>query len=95
MTGLLSGTGSWTQGPGSTLNNSLVAGAVISVTTFDAGTNANTVNYNGAAQTVRAVTYSALTLSTSGIKTLTGLLLLIKVPLFGEMILRRSPVITI
>lgn len=60
----LSGTGGFTQGANSTLNN---AGASININTFDASTNnPNTVNYTAAAQTVRAVTYRNLTLSGSG-----------------------------
>ncbi len=67
-TGSIVLTGNITQGTNSTLS-------VASTTpfsgsgTFDATTNANTVNYSGAAQTVSAYNYNNLTLSGSGNKT--------------------------
>jgi Secretion system C-terminal sorting domain len=66
-------TGNFTQG----LNNptlSLIAAAPFGAGAgvFDASTNTNTVNYSGAAQTVRPVTYRTLGLSGSGAKTVTG-----------------------
>ncbi len=60
------GTGTLTQGAGATLN----IGGTSSITTLDAFTNANTVNYNGAGQPVQGVRYNNLTLSGSGTKTL-------------------------
>ena len=62
----LSGSGSLTQGAGTTLN----IGGTSAITTLNAATNSNTVNYNGAAQTVNSTNYSNLTLSGSGTKTL-------------------------
>ena len=63
----LSGTGSLTQASNSILN----IGGTSGITTLNASTNcANTVNYNGAAQTVKGINYCNLTLSGSGIKTL-------------------------
>ena len=64
-------TGNFTQGTNSTL---LLTGATpfSGGGTFNASTNVNTVNYGGAAQTVKAVTYSTLALSGSGVKTMTG-----------------------
>jgi hypothetical protein len=62
----LIGTGGLTQAGSAVLN----IGGTSTITTLDATTNANTVNYTGAAQTVKAVNYSNLTLSDSGIKTL-------------------------
>jgi hypothetical protein len=65
-------TGNLTQGPGSTLTLSFV-GTPIGAGTFDASANANIVTYSGAgAQTVKAVAYRTLNLSTSGAKTMTG-----------------------
>jgi hypothetical protein len=64
-------TGNFTQGTNSTLL--LTGGTPFSgAGTLDAGTNVNTINYTGAVQTVKAVTYSSLTLSTNGTKTVTG-----------------------
>jgi hypothetical protein len=65
----LSGTGGLTQGTSATLN----IGGTSGITTLTATATGNTVNYNGTAQTVKAITYYNLTLSGSGIKTLTGL----------------------
>ena len=62
----LSGAGSLTQGTVSTLN----IGGTSGITTLNATTNINTVNYFGAAQTVHANNYSSITLSGSGTKTL-------------------------
>ena len=64
----LSGNGGVTQGATGVLN----IGGTSGITTLDASTNAgNTVNYNGAAQTVKVVNYYHLTLSGSGAKTFT------------------------
>jgi hypothetical protein len=68
ITGTFSGTGSWTQGTGSTL---LVGGSnanAISISAFDASTNSNTVNFNStsATQTVNAITYNNLTIDKLG-----------------------------
>jgi hypothetical protein len=64
----LAGTGGLTQGVGAVLNIS----GTSTITTLTATASPNTVNYNGAAQTVKAVTYYNLTISTAGIKTLGG-----------------------
>jgi len=69
----LTGLGGWTQGANSTLNTAGATTTALSITTFDASTNTNTVNYTASgAQTVKAVTYSTLGLSGSGSKTVTG-----------------------
>lgn len=65
----LSGTGGLTQGANSALN----IGGTSGITTLTATASPNTVNYTGAAQTVKAVAYDNLALSGSGVKTLTGL----------------------
>ncbi|MEO7991058.1 MAG: hypothetical protein ABI663_16030 [Chryseolinea sp.] len=67
---VLSGTGTWTQNNTSTLN---YAGSTLTVTTFNASTAVNTVNYNAAGnQTIRnpssASTYYNLSASGSGTK---------------------------
>jgi hypothetical protein len=62
----LGGTGELVQGAGATLN----LGGTSLITTFTATAAGNTVNYSGAAQTVRAVNYANLGLSGSGAKTL-------------------------
>lgn len=64
----LIGTGGLTQGTNATLN----IGGTSTITTLTATANPNTVNYYGAAQTVKATTYHHLTLSGSGTKTLGG-----------------------
>ncbi len=70
-TGSIVLTGNFIQGANSTL--ALAATNPFSgAGTFDASTNTNTVNYNGAAQTVKAVAYSNLTLSASGAKNMTN-----------------------
>lgn len=68
--GALSGSGTWTQGAGSTLDYS---GSTLTVTTFEATAAGNTVDYvaNGA-QTIRATSYNILELSGTGAKTLGG-----------------------
>ena len=68
VTTALSGAGTLTQGASSTLN----IGGTSGITTLDASTNANTVNYTGGAQTVKAIAYKTLGLSGSGVKTMTG-----------------------
>ena len=67
-TAALSGTGSFTQGITGILN----IGGTSGITTLTATAAGNNVNYTGAAQTVKAITYSNLTLSGSGSKTTTG-----------------------
>ncbi|MGE3856644.1 MAG: LysM peptidoglycan-binding domain-containing protein [Dehalococcoidia bacterium] len=67
VTTSLTGTGSLTNGNGATLN---LAGATNTITTLDAATNPNVVNYSGGApQTMKATTYRDLILSGSGAKT--------------------------
>jgi hypothetical protein len=71
-TGGITLAGNFTQGSGAIL--ALAAETPFSgAGTFDASTNANTVNYTGAAQTAKAVTYKTLGLSGSGAKTMTGI----------------------
>ena len=62
----LSGTGGVTQGAGATLN----LGGTSGITALIASAAGNTVNYTGAAQTVKAATYAYLILSGSGMKSL-------------------------
>ncbi len=69
ITGTFSGAGGWTQGSGSTLNAGGGTTNAVAITTFDASTNANTVNYNGTTQTCKVVSYQTLNFSTSGTKT--------------------------
>ncbi len=64
----LAGTGSLTQGASAILN----FGGTSTITTLVATAGGNTVNYNGAAQTVRAASYQHLTISGSATKTLGG-----------------------
>lgn len=61
----LSGTGTFIQGANGVLN----IGGVLGISTLNAATAGNTVNYNGAAQTGFVTTYSNLTVSGSGTKT--------------------------
>ncbi len=68
VTTALSGGGTLTQGTGSILNIAGTSG----ITGLNASTNANTVNYTGAAQTVKAVSYRTLGLSGSATKTMTS-----------------------
>ena len=69
ITGTAGGS-TWTQGTTGVLN---IAGPLLTTGTLTASANGNTVNYNGAAQTVKATaTYHHLTLGGSGIKTLTA-----------------------
>ena len=67
-TGALSGTGGLTNGATGTLN----LGGTSGITTITATAPGNTVNYSGAAQTVKATTYHHLSTSGSGTKTLGG-----------------------
>jgi hypothetical protein len=67
-TAALSGTGGLTQGANATLN----LGGTSGITTLTATANDNTVNYSGAAQTVKSTPYFHLTLSGSGAKTMPG-----------------------
>jgi MSHA biogenesis protein MshQ len=64
----LAGSGSLINSATGTLN----IGGTSAITTLTATAAGNTVNYTGAAQTVKATAYSNLGLSGSGIKTLTG-----------------------
>jgi MSHA biogenesis protein MshQ len=64
----LSGTGGLTNSASGSLN----IGGSSAITTLTASAAGNTVNYTGAAQTVKAATYHHLGLSGSGTKTLTG-----------------------
>lgn len=64
----LAGSGSLVNSATGTLN----IGGTSAITTLTATAAGNTVNYTGAAQTVKATAYSNLGLSGSGIKTLTG-----------------------
>src|SRR5712671_1102654 len=69
ITGSAAGS-TWTQGTTGTLN---VSGPVLSTGTLTASASGNTINYNGAAQTVKATaTYHHLSLGGSGAKTLTA-----------------------
>jgi hypothetical protein len=67
-TSALSGTGGVTQGTTGILN----IGAASAIATLNAVAVGNTVNYTGAAQTVKPIVYHNLALSGSGVKTLTG-----------------------
>lgn len=64
----LTGTGDLVQGVGATL----FIGGASTITTLDATAALNTVNYSGAAQTVKPTTYYHLVLGGSGLKTLTN-----------------------
>ncbi|MDP2143409.1 MAG: hypothetical protein Q8J80_04690 [Gallionella sp.] len=64
----LAGTGNLTNSTGSTLT----LGGTSAITALTATAVGNTVNYTGAAQTVKATPYSNLGLAGSGAKTLTG-----------------------
>ncbi len=70
VTTALSGASTLTQGASSTLNIAGTSG----ITGLDASTNTNTVAYTGGTQTIKAVTYSGLTVSASGVKSLAGAL---------------------
>ena len=72
VTTTLSGLGTLTQGENSILNVSVPDGQ-FTLSNLVASASGNTVNYNGAAQTVNPVTYHNLTLSTSGIKRMAGI----------------------
>ncbi|MFA4835455.1 MAG: CxxxxCH/CxxCH domain-containing protein [Dehalococcoidia bacterium] len=61
----LSGAGGLTQGTNDVLN----IGGTSTITTLTATASGNTVNYNGAVQTVKGTTYVNLTLSGTGAKT--------------------------
>jgi hypothetical protein len=63
----LGGSGEFIQGAGAILN---LGGTSTTITTFTATAAGNTVNYTGAAQTVRGVNYQNLGLAGSGAKTL-------------------------
>jgi hypothetical protein len=69
ITGSVAGA-TWTQGTTGVLN---IAGPLLATGTLTASANGNTINYNGAAQTVKATpTYHHLLLGGSGAKTLTA-----------------------
>ena len=68
ITGSVAGS-TWTNANGSALN---LAGPLLATGTLNASVNSNTVNYNGAAQTVKATTYHHLILSGSAAKTAGG-----------------------
>jgi hypothetical protein len=69
ITGTAGGS-TWTQGTTGVLN---ILGPLLATGTLTASANGNTVNYNGAAQTLKGTaTYHHLTLSGSGIKTLSA-----------------------
>lgn len=70
ITGSVAGS-TWTNANGSTLN---ISGPLLATGTLDASANSNTVNYNGAAQTVKATTYHHLIFSGSAAKTAAGAL---------------------
>jgi len=65
----ITGTGSFVQGVFATVTN---GGPFLPAGTLNATASPNSIDYNGAAQTVKAVIYSNLTLSGSGAKDLTG-----------------------
>jgi hypothetical protein len=68
VAGQITLTGNLTQGSGSILSYTSTS-AFAGAGTLDASSNANTVNYSGAAQTVKATTYRTLILSGSAGKT--------------------------
>jgi hypothetical protein len=63
----LAGTGTFKQ----SLNSVLNLNGTSAITTLDAATNANTVNYTGGTQTIKAATYKTITFS-AGTKTLSN-----------------------
>src|SRR5262249_13187426 len=65
----LAGAGSLTNSAAGILN---LGGSTTTITTLTATASGNTVNYNGAAQTVKPVSYYNLTLSGTSAKTMTG-----------------------
>ncbi len=69
----LAGTGGLTNSATGTLNIGGPTTTGISITTLTATDAGNTVNYTGAAQTVKATAYDNLTLSGTGAKTTTGI----------------------
>lgn len=69
VSGTLAGNNTLTNGPAATLNIGSTASG-LTLKTLVATATGNTVNYNGAAQTVKPNAYCNLTLSGSGIKTL-------------------------
>ena len=68
MTGVAGAT--WINANGATLKD---AGPLLATGNLTATASSNTIEYSGAAQTVKLVTYDHLTLSGSGAKTITGL----------------------
>jgi len=71
ITGSVAGS-TWTNAANSTLN---IAGPLLATGTLNASANPNTVNYNGAAQPVKATTYHQLIFSGSAAKTAGGALI--------------------
>ena len=75
LTGTVAGS-TWTQGASPTAGTLKASGTLLTVGvtpgTLNAGANGNTVEYQGAAQTVKQTSYHHLTLSGSGLKTMTG-----------------------
>ncbi|MEI6144012.1 MAG: LamG-like jellyroll fold domain-containing protein [Candidatus Berkelbacteria bacterium] len=65
----LAGSGSWIQQTGSILNLSYASATIITISSFDAHTYNNTVNYSGAAQTCLVTQYYNLTFSGTTTKT--------------------------
>jgi len=65
-------TGNFTQGLNSPTLALTATAPFSGAGTFNASTNANTVNYTGSGQTVKAVTYKTLGLSGNGAVTMTG-----------------------
>jgi|GEM_PF-3776110 len=68
LTGSVAGS-TWVNNPGSVLN---ISGPVLVTGVLNSSSSANTVNYNGAAQTVKGATYDNLTLSGSGADVITA-----------------------
>lgn len=68
ITGSVAGS-TWVNAANSTLN---VSGPLLATGTLTATAAGNTINYTGAAQTVKATAYYHLGLSGSGVKTMTG-----------------------
>jgi hypothetical protein len=67
ISGAFTGAGGWTQGNGSVLN---LGNLTNTITTLDAFTNLNTINYNAAGvQTCKVTNYQTLNFSGSGVKT--------------------------
>ncbi|MBI5932599.1 MAG: hypothetical protein HY867_02740 [Chloroflexi bacterium] len=72
VTTSLTGAGTLTQGASATLNLGMGVGS-FTLTNLVASASGNTVNYNGATQTIRPITYHHLTLSSTSAKVISGL----------------------